>query len=253
MVSICVSIYRRDKRSVLFLLWIVGFYLQITYIGFQVPRYAIYWVPVFCLFAATAVNFFNYRMWRVSLSTLLIVIAGYQFAVVFRSEPEYASGYEQAARYVVENRKGESVLFSGSVDTGYFIFFVRKHNPDGDSIILRADKILVTSLMGGIVEERIAKREAIYEILQDFGTGYVVIEDKEFESPPLEWLREEVKSDRFILRKKIPIRSNNKRLRDVTLDIYEYKDYTPPNHGKTLHMNIPLIGDSIEVSLDDLL
>ena len=77
----------------------------------------------------------------------------------------------------------------------------------------------------------------------------MLFEDKEFESAPLEWLREEVRSERFILRKRIPIHSNSNKLRDVTLAIYEYKEYTSPRHGKTLHMNIPLMGGSINIPL----
>ena len=252
-ISICVSIYRRDKHAMLFILWITFFYLQISYIGFERARDSIYWIPVFCLFAATAINFFHHSSWKVALSTILLIIAGYQFMVSFQREPTYADGYEQAAKYVVENRKGESVLYSSEVDTGYFVFFTRKHDPHQDLIVLRADKLLVTRRSTAIVEERITKREEIYEILKDFGIGYVVIEDKEFESPPLEWLREEVKSDEFILRKGIPIRSNDYRLKDVELAIYEYKGYTPPKRGKVLHMNLPLMGDSITVKFDDLL
>ena len=254
LVSIGVSVYRKDKRAIIFLIWIAGYYLLITYTGANnSPRYSIYWIPAFCILTATAVDFFHYRRWKVLISTILIVIAGYQFVIAFHSEPTYAEGYEEAARYVVENRKGESVLFSSSADTGYFVFFARKHNPNKDLIVLRADKILVTSRISRIIEERIKNREAIYEILRDFGTCYVVIEDKEFKSPPLEWLREEVKSDRFILRKRIPIHSNSNKLRDVALDIYEYKEYTPPKRGKKLQMNIPLMGDSISVEFDDLL
>jgi len=254
LVSIGVSVYRKDKRAIIFLLWIAGYYLLITYTGANnSPRYSIYWIPAFCILTATAVVFFHYRRWKILISTILIVIAGYQFVIAFHSEPTYAEGYEEAARYVVENRKGESVLFSSSADTGYFIFFARKHNPNKDLIVLRADKILVTSRISRIIEERIKNREEIYEILRDFGTCYVVIEDKEFKSPPLEWLREEVKSDRFILRKRIPIHSNSYKLQDVVLGIYEYKEYTPPKRGKKLQMNIPLIGDSISVEFDDLL
>ncbi len=252
-ISILISIYQRDKRVIFFILWIMGLYILITLAGAPAPRYAIYWIPVFCLFAATAINFFHHSSWKVALSTILLIIAGYQFTVAFQMEPTHADGYEQAAKYVVENRKGESILFSSKVDTGYFVFFTRKHNPDNDLIVLRADKVLVTNEMSHIVEERITRREEIYEILKDYGTSYVVIENKEFESPPLEWLREEVKSDKFVLRKRIPIRSNDYRLKDVALAIYEYKGYTPPKHGKTLHMNIPLIGDSITVKFDDLL
>ena len=34
---------------------------------------------------------------------------------------------------------------SSNVDTGYFVFFTRKHDPHQDLIVLRADKLLVTS------------------------------------------------------------------------------------------------------------
>lgn len=253
LVSIGVSIYRKDPRGWFFLLWIVGFYLQITYLEVQEPRYTIYWIPAFCIFSAITINSFQDRLGKGLLSILFILIIGYQFTVAFQAEPEYAEGYEQAAKYVVENRKGESVLFSGNVDTGFFIFFVRKHDPYQDLIVLRADKILATSRINQIIEERITTREQIYGILQDFGVGYIVIEDKKFESPALEWLREEVKSDRFILRKKIPIYSNSYRLQGVALAIYEYKDYAPPKRNKIVNMNVPLMNSSISVQLDDLL
>ncbi len=184
--------------------------------------------------------------------TIILTISGYQFLIAFQGVPTYADGYEHAAKYVVENRKGESVLYSSNVDTGYFVFFTRKHNPDNDLPVLRANKVLVTNKMSHIIEERISKREEIYEILKDYGIGYVVIEDREYTSPPLEWLREEVKSDKFILRKSIPIRSNDYRLNDVALAIYEYKEYTPSRCGEILQLNILLMGDTITVNFDDL-
>ncbi len=253
LISIFVSLYRRDKRSMIFLFWIIGCYLLLTSLGIQKnARYAMYWIPPFCLFAAMSVNIFRYRSWRVLVSTILLVIAGYQFAVAFRMEPAYASGYEEAAKYVVENRKGESVLFSGVKDTGYFIFFVRKHDPDRELIVLRSDKVLATSRMSSIIKERITKREEIYEILKDYGVGYVVIEDTETGSRSLEWLREEVKSAKFILRKEIPLRSSARKVNNVPLAVYEYKEYTPPKEGVLFHINIPLMGDSIEVPFKDL-
>jgi hypothetical protein len=173
--------------------------------------------------------------------------------VAYHKEPAFAEGYEQAAKYVVENPKGESVLFMSKVDTGYFVFFVRKHDLHKNMIVLRADKLLVTSSMSYIVEERITTRNEIYEIIEDFGVSYVVIEESEFESLPLKWLKEEVKSQKFILHKRIPIRSTDFRLQDLAVNIYEYKGYTPPKPGKLLYMNIPLMNDSISIEFDDLL
>jgi hypothetical protein len=253
LISMGAAIYRKDPRETFFLLWIAGYYLQITFMGVHEPRFSIYWIPAFCLFAATTILLPRDRFWKTLLSILLLVIVTYQFIVAFKSEPEYAEGYEEAAKYVIENRKGKSVLFSANVDTGYFVFFVRKQDPHQDLIVLRADKVLATSKMDQIVEERVTSREQIYEVLQDFGIGYVVLEDMEYESPSLEWLREEVKTDRFILHKRIPIRTNSYKLQDVALAIYEYKDYTPPKKGKMISLDIPLMGDSISVRLDDLI
>jgi hypothetical protein len=198
-------------------------------------------------------KFFKYRSWKVLVSTMTLVIAGHQFVYAFQTEPEYAYGYEQAAKYVLENRKGESVLYSGVNDTGYFIFFVRKHNPDRDLIVLRANKILATSKMMRIISDRITSREEIYEALKNYGVQFVVIEDIEYDSRALEWLREEVKSDKFILRKRISLKSNRSYIDKVPLYIYEYKEYMYPKDDVILHINIPLMGDSIKIPFKDLI
>lgn len=253
LISTCSAIYRKDERTTLLLLWIMSYYVCGVYIAAPLSRHFVYWVPAFCLLAGSVTNLFDNRRWKILLSTILMIIVGYQITVALQLEPDRAEGYEQAAKYVVENRKGESVLFNGMVDTGYFPFFVRKHDPHKRLIVLRANKMLVTTRMDRIVEERITSRQQIYEILNDFGVGYVVTEDKETGSPPLEWLRHEVKSDRFVLRKKIPMLSNHPTLRDVSLSIYEYKGYTRPTPGTILKIDVPLISDSITVRLDDLL
>jgi hypothetical protein len=251
--SIGGSIYRRDKKMIIFFLWILSCYLFFTFLGHNLPRYSIYWIPAYCLFAAMITKFFKYRSWKVLVSTMTLVIAGYQFVYAFQTEPEYAYGYEQAAKYVLENRKGESVLYSGVNDTGYFIFFVRKHNPDRDLIVLRANKILATSKMMRIISDRITSREEIYEALKNYGVQFVVIEDIEYDSRALEWLREEVKSDKFILRKRISLKSNRNYTDKVPLYIYEYKEYMSPKDDVILHMNIPLMGDSIKIPFKDLI
>ena len=187
------------------------------------------------------------------IGATLLLLSGYQFALAFKREPEYTNGYEEAAKYIVAHKKGESVLYNEVEDTGYFIFFVRKHDPERSMIILRTDKILATSYMRWVPEDRIHSPEAIYDILNKYGVGYVVIEDKESPSRAMEWLREEVKSEKFILRKEITLRSNNYRMNNVPLAIYEYKDYTPPQEGVILDMDIPLMGDSIKLPFTYLL
>jgi hypothetical protein len=173
--------------------------------------------------------------------------------VAFKNEPEYVRGYEEIAQYVVENKKGACVLYSSFYDTGYFVYFIRKHDHDRNLIILRADKILATSNMRYIVEERISDPKEIYEILNKFGIFYVVVNDFRTESQSLEWLRQEVKSDNFILRKQIKLSSNSPRVNNILLSVYEYKNYSPPSPDTMINMNIPLINDSIGVPLNHLI
>jgi len=212
-----------------------------------------YWIPAFCLFPAVIIDFSPVRSWRMLTSIALLSVVFYQFVVSYQLEPEYVYGYEQAARYVVEQSNGETILFSSNVDTGFFIFFVRKYDPNKNFIVLRADKILSTSLLNRIIEDRITSREQIYDIINDFGVKTIVVEDKIYTSYALEMLREELKSENFLLLKNINIRSNNILINNCNLSIYEYKRHKNPRIGKELHMNIPLMGGSIKINFDELL
>lgn len=252
-ISTGLLLFRRDRKSSLFILWVAGLYLLFTHIGAPTPRHTVYYIPALCLLAAVIVYLMKQRIMKAVFSALIVVIIGYQFTHAFQNGPAHSAGYEDAARYVVENKKGESVLYSGVYDTGYFIFFIRKHNPEGDLIVLRADKILATSQMGGIVEELLGSSEEIYKVLKNYGVRFVVIEDTDSGSQSLEWLRDEVKSDNFILSKQIIIDSSNPKVHNVPLSIYEFKGYSAPEDGQILKMNIPLMGDSIELPFKDVL
>jgi len=247
-----VAAVRRDRRALLFILWIVGFYVQITYSGVPYSRFSFYWIPAFCLFAALPLTVPS-RRWRVVAGTVVVCVAAYQLVLCRELRTEYADGYEQAATYVVQHRKGESVLFAANVDTGYFTFHVRKHDPDRSLIVLLADKQLATSKLHMIVTDRIKAPEEIYNILQEYGVGYVVLEDVNFEDPALRWLREAVQSDTFVLRERIPIRSSRVGFDHSALLIYEYTGYTPPKPGAVLRIDVPLMAGSISVPFDDLL
>jgi hypothetical protein len=250
--SITVALVRRDARSSFFLLWIIALYGMLICLGLRLPRLAIYGVPAFCLFTALSVEALRSRAWRLVLTGVVVAAVGHQFVTGYMAEPEYAGGYEEAAAYVAEHWKGSTMMLSSVVDTGYFVFFVRKMDPSRQMIVLRADKVLATSKLGRIVEERISDPSDIYQILRDFGICYVVLEDTPSESRALEWLREELGAETFVSRHKIPIRSNVRRLQAVALEIYEYKDCGPGNPDAVLDMNLPLIGDSIQVRLRDI-
>ena len=119
--------------------------------------------------------------------------------------------------------------------------------------MLRADKLFATSLMGwhGLTP-RIDRPEAIYPILQRYGTQYIVLEDMPSKSTALDWLRDELKGPHFAERLRLPVNSSDRRLRGVSLAVYEYLDATPPDPNATLELDLPLVGRRITVPLKDL-
>jgi hypothetical protein len=252
-IGLCTCYLRKNKSELLLVFWIICSYLLITVIGAQAPRYGIYWIPPLCFFAASVILSIRSRPIKFTVSITLLAVIIFQGMTTFHSEPEYASGYEEAGRFVVENKVGTSVLYSSDIDTGYFVFFVRKHDAAKKMVVLRADKLLATSRYDRIIEERISDRKEIYDLLEDYGVGYVVLEDKEYKSTSLQWLREEVKSDRFLLRKRVPIQSSRRTLQNETLAIYEYKGHTHPKAGKLLTIKIPLIKTVLNIPFDELL
>jgi hypothetical protein len=246
----------RDRRIVFVTLWIacvVGAVVVFTG-SIEPDRYSILAVPAYCLAAATlAVRARAHQIGRVIGYGVLLAATCWQFAVAASKPLVEADGYEQAAAFVVSQDQAPTVLFSGPVDTGYFVFFVRKHDPAQRLIVLRSDKVLTTSEMGNVdVEERISRREEIYDVLRRFGTRFVVIEDRPAGSRVLDWLRDELKASRFAERRRYQTRATDRRLRGVDIVVYEYLDATPPAPDAVLDLHLPVVGRDIRVPLSDL-
>jgi hypothetical protein len=245
----------RGRASLFFVSWIVGVFGGLLLAGrYEPARYSLYWVPAIAAIVGTLAARWRHRQAAVAAIALVavtIVVQGRQAVAVPLPS---AAGYEAAAEYVIDHDPGATVLFSGPVDTGYFTFFTRKHDPARRLIVLRADKVLTTSLMGHLsVEDRIQRPAEIYDALRRFGTRYVVIEDMPSDSRVINWLREELTSRRFRERLRLPIVSTAARLRGVDLVIYEFVDAGPPATDAVLAMNIPLVGQSVTVKISDLM
>ena len=121
-------------------------------------------------------------------------------------------------------------------------------------VILRADKILTTSMMSRVaVEDRITTPDEMYDTLKRFGVQYVVLEDRPNNSKVLQMLRSELKTDRFIERLRLPIQTADRRLQDVDLVAYEFRDAQPPDLDADVDMRLPIIGRDLTVRLGDLI
>jgi hypothetical protein len=250
------SMAQRDRRVMVSLAWMASALLAVMMTTGRVdpPHYGMVAVPAYFLAAAGSVAVLRSPASRRIAMTLLALCAGWQVWSGRHVRPPGAEGYEAAAQYVLTHEPSPTILFSGPVDTGYFVFFVRKHDPLGQRVVLRADKIFTTSRMGRTsIEDRIKDRQEIYALLRTYGTRYVVIEDVPIGSRILEWLREEVRTSRFIERARIPIQSTDRRLRGQSLAIYEYRDAQPPDPDARLILNVPLVGREVRVPLADLI
>ncbi len=198
-------------------------------------------------------------VWRRPLLSVPILVAAVlalsvQASASVGANVARAEGYEEAAQFVLQTNPGPTVLFSGDVDTGFFTFFVRKHDSARRVVVLRSDKILTTSLLARTsVEDRITQPEEIYGVLNTFGIKFIVIEDRPSGSRVLEWLRHELRSPRFVERRRIPFRTSDRRLRGTSLVIYEYTNTSPPADDAVLSMSLPVVRSSVTVKLSDLI
>jgi len=250
------AIVRRDPRSLVFLLWVVCVTPALFFFGGirgEVGRYTLYWVPALCGLAGSLLADWRNRVVPAMVAATMAAGVVMQASEMGRYST-HAGGYEEAAQFVLGAKPAATVLFSGDMDTGYFAFFVRKHDPARRLIVLRSDKVYTTSSMRApSIEDRIQEPNQIYDALHAFGTRYVVIEDRASESRVLEWLRQELKTPRFVERRRIPIRTTDPHLRGTSLAIYELRDATPPDPDAVLSLHLPIVGRSLSVNLGDLI
>ncbi len=253
--GVVVSVLRRDRRVALGLIWTVAVVGSVVFlIGDVEPdRYSISAVPAYCLCAASLAAAQSRNARRLGIVALAAAV-GWQSWSVRGVQPEGAEGFESAAQYVLAGQEPATVLFSSSVDTGYFAFFMRKHDATGQTVVLRADKLLTTSLMSAAsVRDRIQSPDEIYPLLKTLGTRFIVIEDRPSGSIVLDWLRTELLHDRFAERRRIPIGTSDRRLHGVSLIVYEFLDATPPDPAAAIDIDIPLVGQHVHVPLAALL
>ncbi len=246
-ISVAVMTLKKvKKKTLLFSIWLFWVYVFITFISIKNSRYAFFWIPPFCLFAGLMYDEFKIKSINIS-AILLGALCIYQFVLAYQLKAPFVDGYEKAAKFVTDNPKGNTVLVSAYYE-GNFIFHVRRHDTDGSSIVLRADKILPDAwrFKDGY------KETDVYNILENYGINYIVVEDKESDGlPELKLLRRVINSGNFILRKKIGLTSNITRFRGANILIYEYnKDVSLKK--KTLIMDMPKMKRKISIPLKGL-
>ena len=256
--ALSMALVDRDRRIMVGVYWIVAILAGVLLVTGPVEpvRYSIIAVPAYCLCAASLLRAVRTPGPRRGLTAVLMLAVAWQLWWGHGVRPPSEDGYEEAARFVLADSVGQpapAVLYSASVDTGAFVFFVRKHDPAQRLVVIRSDKLLTTSFMGRVsIEDRIASPNEIYPLLDRFGIKFVVIEDRPSGSAVLDWLRDELKGARFIERRRIAFDRAEDGLAGASLVAYEYKDARPPDSDAELDLKLPVVGREIRVRLSDL-
>ncbi|MFN7977691.1 MAG: glycosyltransferase family 39 protein [Vicinamibacterales bacterium] len=255
LIGLAIAVYRRTAAGALSGLWIATtlVFIAVVAVGAGLHRLAIYWVPGWAIAAGALVAPMAGRL-RPLTSVIAVLALLNQVAAASQVQLPGADGYEAAARLVVERPRASTVLFVGDVDTGFFTFFVRKHDPERRTIVLRADKLLTTSFMGSVAaEDRVSTVDDIRAILRRYGVGYIVVEERPSESRVHNWLLDEVRQPGYVPRLRMPFQSTDVRLRNRDLVVYEVAGAPPAEPDARLDIHLPLVSQEIDVSVADLI
>ncbi|MCH9675928.1 MAG: glycosyltransferase family 39 protein [Gammaproteobacteria bacterium] len=253
-------IWARERRAVRFLLLVLGVYLTFTTLNVTSARYAIAWIPVFCLLAALAIEWRRiHRALGAATCALVACTFGYQ-AFATATEPlRFASGYEAAADAVMHAYGGRPILVD-AYNNGYLIYFLRQRNRARDLYVLRGDKLLSSSAITATkwLEVHARTDDDIKDLIDRAGVRFVVVEERDYTGVPIHSrLRGFLKTDLFSLYQSIPIVSNRSvstlkdepPLGNQSILIYEYRNPAPLRDAVPLELPVPLVGTRLNTML----
>jgi hypothetical protein len=253
------ALARRDRRLWFWFSLIAAVYLFFTYLMNLNARYPIVWIPAFCALAAMPVGLAKPggRL-RTALLAILAAIVLYQVWAVYQRAPKFATGYDDAAAYVLEHSESPTVFFDG-YNNGYFTYFMRALDPKRSMWVLRGDKLLTSSSIASHnrLEVHIEDAAGIDALLDRFGPQFIVVESRNTIGPPVHGILRNhlATSDSFVLRDTIPVDTGNpstrEPLKDLDLLVYERVNRPTPTGG-ILKLHLPVVGQTLEIPLRDI-
>lgn len=199
--------HREWEKLAFAVAWIIGCYLTLTPIGFQEPRFIIYWLPAWAWLAAVPFTVsLRGKVWRTIPPVAAAVLLSVQLWLALSFQRPYVSGYGAAARSLVRMAKSGYVLFDGPLP-GNFVFFVRTSDPSRRIGVLRKAlyATMITKDEGSI--ELVHSTHDIRKLLAEDGVHYIVVAENTSMSFPVQrTLRNLLHSDpQFQLRAVFPV------------------------------------------------
>ncbi|HKB38023.1 MAG TPA: hypothetical protein VKD72_16370, partial [Gemmataceae bacterium] len=259
-----VAALRAERRSSSwpYLAMMAATYLTFTPMAELEARHAIYWVPALAVFAAEGCRLIadwgarivggktRGAVLRWSLYGMVLVGTGW---ITAQDQGLYVRGYEEAARYVVENNEQTPIcLFDGFLN-GDFIYQVRRHDPARRLWVLRGDKLFYAVLSdphGGYAEWT-KTQEEVLDLIFKYDPELIVVEDPQiyFDLPGARLLRQVLQDhpERFRREKTFSLSSNHVTFRGKRLLVYRNL-LRNPKRAEVLEIKMLGLGRSLQAS-----
>lgn len=242
----------KNTYNLFFVLWVLFFYVQMTLLPSYIVRHYVYLIPPFYFFCFLTLERIKQTFILNACLALFVIAIVYQTHTSYYQKVEYNRGYEAAAKYIIEQSPTGSVLYCSEMDTGFFVFFIRKHCSEEKFFIIRGDKILSLGSFNHYVKELVQNKEDYYEAISSYNIEYIVVEkmyNAEFKASAFKLQEKELNAERglFSLERSIPILSNRMSLKDAALNIYKYKKFDPDNFSDApFEVELPIINHKIK-------
>jgi hypothetical protein len=247
---------KRDRRGLFFAIGIVATYLFFTYVVAKVPRYTIFWIPAFSLFAVLPLYYLRHsKVKHTVLAVLMAVLVCYQVSQVYARTPYYATGYQDAAGYVLDKSKSPVVFFDGGNLEAFFVYFMRALDPNRSKYVLRGRKMLSSQVFQTGIQLAVhAKSDRdIQDIFDRYGVEYIIVESKKHERAVEihQILRDFLEDGPFELVREFPVQSNQPKTKGQILRVYRYLSPKPLT-ADYIEIRLPVVGQTIRAPIKQL-
>lgn len=170
----------RQRKWLLFTVIVGGFvlvFLAAVRVRFPLERYFVNQAP----FVAISIGMIPMLVgegYRRGLNYALGIFLFAQFLGLFFVKVPVVQGYDSAARYLIENPLGKSVLINSYIP-GNLAFYLRKKSPEPSYYLLPANKYFSYESPDEVVRELCSTPEEMKHLLDQYGVRYVLTESIE--------------------------------------------------------------------------
>ncbi len=260
------ALVRRSGNTLIYASVILGVYLFFTFIKTKEPRYSMYWIPFFSLFAVLGAqniaHFLNNKIksavvpFRALSWGIFLLPIAFQLVALPSTRVGSVAGYEQAAKYVL-GKSSSPVVFVHGYGHGQFIFFMRVLDPERKFVVVRGDKLIASSSITyrNRLKIHLRNEEEMAKALSDLGVQFLVVESLEKSDVEVFAKFRNLLDNHpsIVLKKTIPLKSNHSAFKDQSVLIYEMLQSPDPKANTVLNLRLPVVGQTIEMPLEDIM